>query len=170
MNLDNVVVNIRRLRHHGSMPTIAPSVEAVALAITRAHFGMAALLARLHGEEGVSGTRALLINLNELGARTVPQLAAMRPVSRQYIQKLVDGMTAAGLVEKQSNAAHRRSPLIALTTAGRQRLQEMLAREAAVFAALTDVLSPAEAVQLVAALERIRMRVADTAERLPAAG
>lgn len=152
------------------MTTPVPGVDAVALAITRAHFGMAALLAKLHGEEGVSGTRALLINLYELGPRTVPQLAAMRPVSRQYIQKLVDGMAAAGLAEKQPNAAHRRSPLIALTAAGRQRLQEMRRREAAVFAGLTDVLSPAEATQLVAALELIRVRVSDAAERLPDAG
>jgi DNA-binding MarR family transcriptional regulator len=148
----------------------APGVDAVALAITRAHFGMAALLARLHGEEGVSGTRALLINLAELGPRTVPQLAAMRPVSRQYIQKLVDGMAAAGLVEKRTNAAHKRSPLIALTGAGRQRLQDMRAREAAVFEGLSDALSAGEAAELVAALERITARVGEAAAGLPDAG
>jgi DNA-binding MarR family transcriptional regulator len=66
-----------------------------------------------------SGEAALLANLVELGPKTVPELAAMRPTSRQFIQGLVDGMAARGLVTLTDNPNHKRSRLVALTAKGR---------------------------------------------------
>ena len=132
------------------------TAERVAGAISGAYFALVALMERVHGQESSSGRRAILLNLRTLGPTPVPKLAAMRPVSRQYVQRLVDGLEAEGLVEKRPNAAHRRSPAIALTPAGAAHLDAMLAREAPVIAQLAAVLSRSEADVLVRDLVRVR--------------
>jgi DNA-binding MarR family transcriptional regulator len=63
------------------------------------------------------------------GPQTVPQLARARPVSRQHIQIVVNGLLEDGLVTAEENPAHRRSSLIRLTPKGSQELQAMQTRE-----------------------------------------
>ena len=43
------------------------------------------------------------------GPLTVPQIAQMRPTSRQRMQRLADELAAEGLVEFIDNPGHRRS-------------------------------------------------------------
>ena len=52
-------------------------------------------------------------------------MARARPVSRQYIQTLVNGLAAEGLVEFQDNPAHKRSSLVQLTSKGQDLLDQM---------------------------------------------
>jgi len=137
----------------------AQTAERVAGAISGAHFALVALMEQVHGQTASSGRRAILLNLKSLGPKTVPQLAAMRPVSRQYVQRLVDGLALEGLVEKRSNAARRRSPAFALTASGEDQLAAMLARERPVIEALGGTLNPPAAEALIAALDQIRGRV-----------
>ncbi len=74
---------------------------------------------QIHLEGGRSETaRGVLRGLVRYGARTVPQLAFARSVTRQHTQEVVDGLIADGLVEKQPNPTHQRSHLIAPTTRG----------------------------------------------------
>jgi DNA-binding MarR family transcriptional regulator len=98
---------------------------------TRTLFHRAARAAEeLHGEgEHSGGLRGVLMSLAAQGPRTVPQLANERPVSRQHIQKLVNTLLDAGLVETVPNPKHKRSVLVALTRAGRHRVESMRARE-----------------------------------------
>src|SRR5262245_25632462 len=75
-----------------------------------------ALAAQLHGAgELTAGRRGVLRGLDRLGPQTVPQMARARPVSRQYIQMLVNELESEGLVELVENAAHKRSRLVRLT-------------------------------------------------------
>jgi DNA-binding MarR family transcriptional regulator len=60
-------------------------------------------------------------------------MARARPVSRQYIQVLVDGLAADGLVELIDNPAHARSRLVRITPKGKRSLTESETREAAAF-------------------------------------
>ena len=113
----------------GSTPPVRPARQLVAEA-AGLNFDLTALAARLHGDGDVSaGRRAILANLRDLGSQTVPDLASLRPVSRQYVQKLVDGLAADGLVASAPNPRHRRSPFYELTALGWRRLEEMDARE-----------------------------------------
>jgi DNA-binding MarR family transcriptional regulator len=73
--------------------------------------------------------RAILESLHRDGPATVPALARARPVSRQHVQILVNALAGVGLVETRPNPGHRRSPLVALTPAGRRRFVSMRARE-----------------------------------------
>lgn len=63
-----------------------------------------------------------------LGPLTVPQIAEMRPTSRQRMQRLADELAADKLVEFVDNPKHRRSKLVQLTRKGTAQYQEMSAR------------------------------------------
>jgi DNA-binding MarR family transcriptional regulator len=67
-------------------------------------------------------------SLARLGALTVPQIAEMRPTSRQRMQRLADELAAEGLVEFIDNPKHRRSKLVQLTAKGEARYREMNTR------------------------------------------
>jgi DNA-binding MarR family transcriptional regulator len=63
-----------------------------------------------------------------LGPLTVPQIAQMRPTSRQRMQRLADELAAEGLVRFIDNPKHRRSKLVQLTPKGDARYRELNAR------------------------------------------
>ena len=58
----------------------------------------------------------------------VPEIAAMRPTSRQRMQRLADDLAADGIVEFIDNPRHRRSRLVRLTRRGETHYQELQAR------------------------------------------
>ena len=73
--------------------------------------------------------RIILRSLDRLGPQTVPQLARARPVTRQHIQILANGLIEDGLIAAEENPAHRKSPLLILTPKGKRQLQAMQQRE-----------------------------------------
>lgn len=84
----------------------------------------------LHEERQLSvSMRAVLELLLRAGPRTVPEMARARGVSRQHIQQQVDALFERGLLDRQANPAHRRSPRIVLTDRGRALVQDMRAEE-----------------------------------------
>lgn len=74
------------------------------------------------------GTFGFLRSLVLLGPLTVPQIAQMRPTSRQRMQRLADELAAEGLVEFVDNPRHRRSKLVRVTPKGQARYRELNAR------------------------------------------
>jgi len=94
-----------------------------------------AVAAEVHGQsERSAGRRGILQSLDRLGTQTVPQLARARPVSRQHIQMLVNGLLKDGFVTTQENPAHRRSVLVLLTPNGKRLLEAMENRERRILA------------------------------------
>jgi DNA-binding MarR family transcriptional regulator len=75
-----------------------------------------------------AGTFGFMRSLALIGPLTVPQIAQMRPTSRQRMQRLADELAAEGLVEFIDNPRHRRSKLVRLTRQGHTRYREMNAR------------------------------------------
>lgn len=74
------------------------------------------------------GAFGFMRSLAMLGPLTVPQIAEMRPTSRQRMQRLADELAAEGLVEFIDNPRHQRSKLLRLTRKGEARYREMSAR------------------------------------------
>jgi DNA-binding MarR family transcriptional regulator len=74
------------------------------------------------------GAFGFMRSLALLGPLTVPQIAQMRPTSRQRMQRLANELEAQGLVEFIDNPKHRRSKLVRLTTQGDARYREFNAR------------------------------------------
>jgi DNA-binding MarR family transcriptional regulator len=124
---------------------------------------MRALAAAVHGQgEASAARRNLLVEIARLGPRTVARMARARPVSRQHIQKLVDGLADDGLVELVANPAHRRSPLVALSRRGRELAAEMAERETRVLSASPTGVSDRSLREAVATLRAVREALADT--------
>jgi DNA-binding MarR family transcriptional regulator len=82
------------------------------------------------------GAFGFMRSLALIGPLTVPQIAKMRPTSRQRMQRLADELASDGLVEFVDNPKHRRSKLVRLTRKGEARYRELSAR----FLAITSTM------------------------------
>jgi DNA-binding MarR family transcriptional regulator len=87
------------------------------------------------------GAFGFMRSLALLGPLTVPQIAQMRPTSRQRMQRLADELVAEGLVKFINNPKHRRSKLVQLTPKGDARYRELSARLLAIAATLGGTIS-----------------------------
>jgi DNA-binding MarR family transcriptional regulator len=87
------------------------------------------------------GTFGFIRSLALLGPLTVPQIARMRPTSRQRMQRLADELAAEGIVEFVDNPKHRRSKLLRLTPKGETRYREMNARLLSIASTLAAAIS-----------------------------
>ncbi|WP_394886813.1 MarR family winged helix-turn-helix transcriptional regulator [Mesorhizobium sp. AaZ16] len=90
------------------------------------------------------GAFGFMRSLALLGPLTVPQIAQMRPTSRQRMQRLADELAAEGLVELIDNPRHRRSKLVSLTPKGEAHYREMNARLLAIASTMGAGLSEAD--------------------------
>src|SRR5688572_10286271 len=90
------------------------------------------------------GAFGFLRSLALQGPLTVPQIAQMRPTSRQRMQRLADELEAEGLVELIDNPKHLRSKLVQLTAKGRARYREMNDRLLAIASAMGKEISEAD--------------------------
>jgi DNA-binding MarR family transcriptional regulator len=90
------------------------------------------------------GAFGFMRSLALMGPLTVPQIAAMRPTSRQRMQRLANELADDGLVEFIDNPKHRRSKLVQLTPKGDARYREWNARFLAIASTLGVDLSEAD--------------------------
>ena len=74
------------------------------------------------------GAFGFLRSLALMGPLTVPQIAQMRPTSRQRMQRLADELAAEGLVTFVDNPKHQRSKLVTLTRKGEAHYQKSSAK------------------------------------------
>jgi DNA-binding MarR family transcriptional regulator len=112
---------------------------------------------RIHEHGALSAAlRGILRGLRRHGAQTVPNMARMRPVSRQHVQELVNRLRELGLVEYTVNPAHKRSQLVRLTTEGAQKIDEMEVRERRLLSRLDTGHSPGEIERATGILKGVR--------------
>ena len=90
------------------------------------------------------GAFGFMRSLALLGPLTVPQIARMRPTSRQRMQRLADELAADGLVKFIDNPKHRRSKLVQLTPKGDARYRELNARFLSIASSLAVATSEAD--------------------------
>ena len=72
-----------------------------------------------------AGAFGFIRSLALLGPLTIPEIAKMRPTSRQRMQRLADELAAEGLVEFVDNPRHRRSKLVRLTRKGNRHYHRL---------------------------------------------
>jgi DNA-binding MarR family transcriptional regulator len=90
------------------------------------------------------GAFGFMRSLALLGPLTVPQIAEMRPTSRQRMQRLADELADDGLVKFVDNPKHRRSKLVRLTSKGEARYRELNARLLSIASTMAGALGEAE--------------------------
>jgi DNA-binding MarR family transcriptional regulator len=106
--------------------------------------------------ELTSGKGGVLAGLYHFGPQTVPQMARARPVSRQYIQTLVNELADEGLVELIGNPAHKRSHLVRLTERGEAIVEKMIKRQKKIVSKLKLDISEEELLSAVRVLSDVR--------------
>jgi DNA-binding MarR family transcriptional regulator len=90
------------------------------------------------------GAFGFIRSLALLGPLTVPQIAQMRPTSRQRTQRLAGELAAEGLMEFVDNPKHQRSKLVRLTPKGDARYLELNARLLSIASTMGVALSEAD--------------------------
>jgi DNA-binding MarR family transcriptional regulator len=101
------------------------------------------------------GAFGFMRSLALLGPLTVPQIAQMRPTSRQRMQRLADELAAEGLVHFIDNPKHLRSKLVQLTPQGERRYSELTAHFLAIASTLGVGLSEADIRQTTQIVRRL---------------
>ena len=134
-------------RRTGTGPIVGSKAEAIAelmLEVAQCFFRIRALgqKAGLITSWG-GGAFGFMRSLALLGPLTVPQIAQMRPTSRQRMQRLADELAAEGLVDFIDNPKHQRSKLVRLTPKGNARYRALNARLLAVASTMGLALSEA---------------------------
>jgi DNA-binding MarR family transcriptional regulator len=112
------------------------------------------------------GAFGFMRSLALIGPLTVPQIAKMRPTSRQRMQRLADELASDGLAEFIDNPRHRRSKLVRLTRKGEARYRELSARFLAITSTMGADLTEADIRQTA----EIVRRLSDEAKGRSAAG
>ena len=113
------------------------------------------------------GAFGFMRSLALIGPLTVPQIAQMRPTSRQRMQRLADELAAEGLVEFIDNPRHRRSKLVRLTRKGETRYREMNRRFLAIASTMGDALSEPDIRSATEIVRRLSDETTGRSERPP---
>ena len=115
---------------------------------------------RLTAEEGQTTPRlAVLREVALHGPLTVAEVARLRHVARQGVQRLADELATGGLVTFVRNPAHQRSPLLRLTRQGRRVTARLLSRQDAIARALAPALDRSEIRRAIAVLRAFADRL-----------
>ncbi|OFX05690.1 MAG: hypothetical protein A3D94_12535 [Alphaproteobacteria bacterium RIFCSPHIGHO2_12_FULL_66_14] len=113
------------------------------------------------------GALGFMRSLALLGPLTVPQIAQMRPTSRQRMQRLADELAAEGLVKFIDNPKHRRSKLVQLTRKGDARYRELYARFLVIASTMGAALSETDIRKTTEIVRQLSDDVKARSERLP---
>ena len=108
------------------------------------------------------GIWGFLRSVRDHGPMTVPQLARLRPVARQRIQRLADEAAEAGLVAFLDNPAHKRSKLLRLTPEGEAAYAQMDTRFREVARQLATGIDPEDLATTARVLRQLREKLEET--------
>ena len=161
-----VVIMTVELSSAGS-PSVA-DLYAVIREVRRLFHRLANATDRLHREQRVTAAqRAILEELVELGDRSVPDLARAKGVTRQHVQVMANELLSFGLAAARANPAHRRSPLLYPTQAGRRVFEAMRSRENRLLQAVVERLPSGRLSGVAAILREIGDAVDEGLDRSP---
>jgi DNA-binding MarR family transcriptional regulator len=157
-------------RKTGAGPSVDSKTEAVAelmLEVAQCFFRIRAVgqktgLITTWGGGAFGFIRSLAL----LGPLTVPQIAQMRPTSRQRMQRLADELAADGLVEFIDNPKHRRSKLVRLTPKGNTRYRGLNARFLSIASTMGVALNEADIRKTIEIVRHLSADVKARSERL----
>lgn len=110
-----------------------------------------------------AGAFGVLRSLALLGPLTVPEIARMRPTSRQRMQRLADQLAAQGLVEFIDNPKHRRSKLVRLSREGQRSYRRLNVRLLEIASTMGADLSEANIRECIETVRRLSDETKDAA-------
>lgn len=109
-------------------------------------------LARGDGHGFSQGQLSAVVTVEAHGPLTLGELASREGVAPPTVTRLVQGLTEAGLLTRQSDPADRRASLVTVSRQGRELLARLRGERTAQLACRLAALSPEERALLAAAL------------------
>ncbi len=97
--------------------------------------------------------------LSHIGPATVPDMAAVLGVSRQFVQTVCNDMLSRGFIEFTDNPRHKRSKLAALTESGRIAFRQARQKENEIIEKALPQIDPDKATEACKLLEFVRKAV-----------
>ncbi len=123
--------------------------------VPRAYFHLLAIAEAMFADLGISvAERGIMRDLFHEGESTAPDIARRKPVSRQAVQAVLDGLAARGLVSASENPRHKRSSLFALTRQGIEICVELQRRE---LVAVREIMAGVDPADFAAATRALRV-------------
>lgn len=128
--------------------------------VPKAFFRITAVAEAIFADLGITAAeRGILRDLFLEGQATAPEIARRKPVTRQSIQPVLDGLVAKGFVRAFENPRHKRSKFYSLTQAGVGQCVELQKREIATIRDLLNDLSDADFAATAKALKMMNARL-----------
>lgn len=128
--------------------------------VPKAFFRLTAIAETVFADLGVSAAeRGTMRDLFIEGEATAPEIARRKPVTRQSIQPVLDGLVAKGLARTVENPRHKRSKLYSLTQSGIAHCVELQKRELRVIRDMMAGLDAADFAAAAAALKAMNARL-----------
>jgi DNA-binding MarR family transcriptional regulator len=128
--------------------------------VPKAFFRLTAIAETVFADLGVSAAeRGIMRDLFIEGEATAPEIARRKPVTRQSIQPVLDGLVAKGLAGTVENPRHKRSKLYSLTPSGIAQCVELQKRELRVIRDMMAGLDAADFAAAAAALKAMNARL-----------
>ena len=118
-------------------------------------FAVMAALTKVAAEHDLSLTQLRMIGILRDRQLTITELAAALGLDRSSVSGLVDRTEARGLVTRQPNPNDARSVHVSLSPQGAEAFDVGTTETGGLLSALTDALTPTEAEQLTALLDRM---------------
>lgn len=144
-----------------------PSLELTASALNSGAIHLLRSLAAVDRLAGLTPARLSALSVVVFaGPRSLGELAAAEGVAGPTMTRIVDGLVAAGLVERQSDNRDRRSVKIAATPMGEMMMRAAAARRISAITAAVGALPAADRRRLAAAAGLLD-QLADIIRRTP---
>jgi DNA-binding MarR family transcriptional regulator len=137
------------------MTTSGPGQRELIDALVRSSFDVMAVLSRIGAEHELSLTQLRMLGILRDRRVTMSELAGHLGLDKSTISGLVSRAEQRGLIERAPNPADGRAVDVFLTAAGTELAGRGAAQVARALSPMTGELTPAQARQLTALLERL---------------
>lgn len=126
---------------------------------------LSGIMDTVHEQAGLSTSQHKIMRaLDHIGPATVPDVAAVLGVSRQFVQTVCNNLLSHKYIEFSANPRHKRSKLAALTEHGRSAFRQARRNENKIIEQALPGIDPVKATKARKLLESIRTTVQKTQE------
>ena len=124
------------------------------------HAALSSIMDMVHEQAGLSTSQHKIMRaLSHIGPGTVPDMAAVLGVSRQFVQTVCNDLLSHGFLQFTDNPRHKRSKLAILTEPGRIAFRQARQKEDTIIEEALPAIDPGKAAEACELLECIRKAV-----------
>ena len=121
---------------------------------------LSAIMDTVHEQAGLSTSQHKIMRaVSQIGPATVPDVAAVLGVSRQFVQTVCNNLLSCEYIKFRANPRHKRSKLVALTERGRNAFQQARRNENKIIEQALPGIDPQKAIEARKLLASIRTAV-----------